>query len=530
MHPFYPPIQKLIITVIFLLSFSSVAGAVTIKSAPITLRVGSWILCANEYATCSFTGEKLVRYGTETQNFTKNFSGGTICDNSTFGDPAPGLTKMCWYFDTTPQLPPGGTGTVTTKFTASSEDFLNPERGFYVSVKDGEMTVTSLTGFVNEWRTRLFLYVVNLSSYRSVALPQSFLDTLNSRFDQGRAAGIKFIVQFAYNFDSSGVDAPINIVLQHISQLKPVLEKNADVIPFMKAGFIGAYGEWWGSTNNLESPANRTAIKDALMANTPATTIVHFTASSDFANWFPNNPTGATSARLGFHNDCYMANDTDAHQFTGLTDPMRTYMKNLGENGGFGGETCDDVSNPEQRRTSCSQALSEGAAYHLTWLNQAYAPLFINSWKTNGCFTEISRTMGYRLRIESVTHPASISRNSTATVTVALSNVGWARVLSKKLIVVTLKHKTTGALISGTANTELRTVAAGTTAQININVPISAAATTGDYEVQIGIPDTFSTTASDARYSIRPANADSGLQIWNATTGRLSTGAVLRVN
>ena len=181
------------------------------------------------------------------------------------------------------------------------------------------MTVSALSNFVTQWNTRLFMYRIPLDNYRSSTLPQSFLDTLNSRFAAGRAAGVKFIVIATYNYDSSGVDAPIDLALQHITQLKPVLAQNADVIPFMKAGFIGAYGEWWGSTNGLDSDAHRTAIKDALMANTPATTIVHFTTSRDFARWYPNNPAGAAAARLGFHNDCYLANDTDAHQFTALT-------------------------------------------------------------------------------------------------------------------------------------------------------------------------------------------------------------------
>ena len=56
------------------------------------------------------------------------------------------------------------------------------------------MTVSALSNFVNQWNTRLFVYRIHLDNYRSSALPQSFLDTLNSRFAAGRAAGVKFIV------------------------------------------------------------------------------------------------------------------------------------------------------------------------------------------------------------------------------------------------------------------------------------------------------------------------------------------------
>ena len=282
------------------------------------------------------------------------------------------------------------------------------------------------------------------------------------------------------------------------------------------------------STNGLDSDANRTAIKDALMANTPATTIVHFTASKDFAKWYPNNPSGAAAARVGFHNDCYMANDTDAHQFTALTDPMRDYVKTMTQHSAFGGETCQGVSNPEQTRLTCAQALSEGAAYHLTWLNESYAPVFIDSWKSGGCFTEISRSMGYRLQLDRVDHSTVASKGTTTTVTVSLRNVGWARMFSKRPLVVTLRHKTSDATIASSGG-DLSSVAAGASTQIAVNVSIPAGAAAGDYEVQIGAPDIWSTTAGDARFAVRFANADTGAQTWNATTARLTSGTTLTV-
>jgi hypothetical protein len=391
------------------------------------------------------------------------------------------------------------------------------------------MTTATLSSFVNDWNTRLFLYRIPLDNYRSSALPQSFLDTLNARFAAGRAAGVKFIAYASYNSDDSGADAPLSLVLQHISQLKPVLAQNADVIPFMKAGFIGAYGEWWGSTNGLDtSDSSRAAIKDALLANTPSTTIVHFTASSDFAKWFPNNPSGAAVARVGFHNDCYMANDTDAHQFTSLTDPMRDYVKTMTLNTGFGGETCDNVSDSSQARLTCAQALSENAAYHLTWLNAGYAATFLNSWKSGGCYTQIGSSMGYRLQLDGVSHLTTATRGTTIALNVNLHNVGWARMFSKRPLVVTLRNKSTGATITGSAG-DLSTVAAGASAQFAVNVSIPSGATAGTYDVQISAPDIWSTTAADARYAVRFANADSGSQLWDATNARFTAGTTLSV-
>jgi hypothetical protein len=390
------------------------------------------------------------------------------------------------------------------------------------------MNASQLTHFASYHNTRLMRYRIPLDSYRSRALPQSFLDTLNARFAQGRAAGVKFVVHPTYNTDSSGADAPISLVLQHIAQLKPVLARNADVIPFMKAGFIGAWGEWHSSRNGLDSDTNRAAIKNALLANTPATTIVYFTQPKDFAKWYPNNPTSAAAARVGFANMCYMANDTDAHRFTGLTDPMRNYVKTMNRGSGFGGETCDNVSHTYQRRLTCTQALSEGAAYNLTWLNRGYAPVFINSWKSGGCHPAIGRSMGYRLQLDRVSHSTVASKGTTTTITVSLRNVGWARLFSKRPLVVTLRHKTTGATIARSGG-NLSSVAAGATAQIAVSASIPSGAAAGDYEVQIGAPDVWSTTAGDPRFAVRFANANSGTQAWNSATGRFTSGTTLRV-
>ena len=520
-----------------------------VSSTGTTSTAQAWTQCAQEYGTCAFSGTRSVRYGTSTAAVVKTFANGVDCNNNNFGDPAPGAEKVCWNQDTTAAAnttttttapvtttTPANTSAVVTSgptttatFAGSSADFLNPERGWYVTANDNEMNVSALSGFVTQWSTRLFLYRIPLDNYRSTALPQSFLDTLSTRFAAGRAAGVKFIVQASYNSDSSGADAPLSLVLQHISQLKPVLAQNADVIPFMKAGFIGAWGEWHSSSNGLDaSDSSRAAIKDALLANTPASAIVHFTASSDFAKWYAGNPGAAAAARVGFHNDCYLANDTDAHQFAGLTDPMRDFVKAMTQNTGFGGETCDSVSNPEQRRISCAQILSEGAAYHQTWLNASYAQVFLDSWKSGGCYSQVGSSMGYRLQLDNASHPTTATRGTMIAVTVNLRNVGWARLFSKRPMVVTLRNKSTGATITGSAG-DLSSVASGASAQVAVNVSIPAGAATGSYDVQLSAPDIWSTTASDARYAVRFGNADSGSQAWDASTARFTSGTTLSV-
>ncbi len=51
--------------------------------------------CANEGQRCRFSGTKTVRYGIAGKYRYRKFAGGVICANANFGDPAPGLRKVC---------------------------------------------------------------------------------------------------------------------------------------------------------------------------------------------------------------------------------------------------------------------------------------------------------------------------------------------------------------------------------------------------------------------------------------------------
>ena len=66
-------------------------------SAPVVIDGTTWIPCAREYESCSFSGTARVMYGTATQHAIKEFTDTTACDNSAFDDPAPGVNKRCWY-------------------------------------------------------------------------------------------------------------------------------------------------------------------------------------------------------------------------------------------------------------------------------------------------------------------------------------------------------------------------------------------------------------------------------------------------
>ena len=57
----------------------------------------SWTRCAGEYQTCTVPGTATVAYGAGSNYVYHTVTNSTSCDNATFGDPAVGSPKSCYY-------------------------------------------------------------------------------------------------------------------------------------------------------------------------------------------------------------------------------------------------------------------------------------------------------------------------------------------------------------------------------------------------------------------------------------------------
>jgi hypothetical protein len=122
-------------------------------------------------------------------------------------------------------------------YEKATEDFLNPERGFF-SPQDG-FTRESLKDIRRVQKASVIRSLFRLDAYRNVPLPASFLDKVNTDLGLVREAGLKVIVRFTYNSALEEPDAPLTRILAHIDQLAPVLAANADIIAMLEAGFGG---------------------------------------------------------------------------------------------------------------------------------------------------------------------------------------------------------------------------------------------------------------------------------------------------
>lgn len=90
-------------------------------SAPPPPTTSTWTFCSNEWATCSFTGSRRVRFGANTSWVERDLTavnGGIVCRISTFGsDPLVGVTKRCELRAVTTEPGPSGTATLSWQHT-----------------------------------------------------------------------------------------------------------------------------------------------------------------------------------------------------------------------------------------------------------------------------------------------------------------------------------------------------------------------------------------------------------------------------
>jgi len=124
-----------------------------------------WAFCANENGTCSFSGTKQVRYGSEQNYFYGIYNESVSCSNNTFGDPTPKVAKTCSY-NLSSDLPPvvnnpGSTLTAAgsiVAFTISASDPEDEVITYFASGLPDGITIDGSTGAVSGSATTVGVY------------------------------------------------------------------------------------------------------------------------------------------------------------------------------------------------------------------------------------------------------------------------------------------------------------------------------------------------------------------------------------
>jgi hypothetical protein len=422
---------------------------------------------------------------------------------------------------------------VRIEFSSSDEDFANPERGFMRQVTvwaDGTDSFWGITHPRDPADSLVWIYF-RLDNYRSRALDQAALARIDAAFEAARSAGIKVVPRFIYSKGSwtpdpneMVPDAPLAQVLDHISQLKPVLVENGDVIAVLQAGFVGHWGEWHSSKNDLTSPENQKAILDALLSALPTERMLqvryprdkeaHFGGPLTEANAYSGQP----AARIGHHNDCFLASKDDKGTYRSIpvsnpTEETIAYWKDfISQEGAYtpvGGETCQ--INPP--RTSCPTALQELERLHWSFLNNGYNQDVLDSWVTEGCMDTIRRRLGYRLSLTEALIPQAAPPGGVFAFQFGVRNEGFAAMYNEHPIYVVLDGE--GASYGAQLQVDPRRWEPGTVHTIQAHLRLPASLSEGVYRLSLWLPDSSDSLRNLPNYAVRFAND----QVWDANHG-----------
>jgi hypothetical protein len=154
-------------------------------------------------------------------------------------------------------------------------------------------------------------------------------------------------------------------------------------------------------------------------------------------------------------------------------------------------------------RTNCSNAVSEMNKYNWSLINRDYLTANITNWTSNGCFSDMERRLGYRFELVN----SSFANN---TLTLKLTNAGFANVYRARKAFVVLKNIATNVEYSVEISNDLRTWKKGTAIQLTKD--FSGTVPAGSYQLFLNLPDPVLTSPL---YSIRCANTGT----WDATKG-----------
>jgi len=428
----------------------------------------------------------------------------------------------------TPGEPDGGWvegPAVTIDFAVTDDELVNPERGYYVGL---DLLAGDGARQVRRSGHTLAIAIVRLDDYRDRALDSGLLGALRAGFTDVRAAGIKVILRFAYNASQEAGDADRARILQHIEQLAPVLGDNADVIAVVQAGFIGAWGEWHSSTHGLDNDADRSAILRALLDAVPSSRTVQIRTPMFKDAIFPGGPlddqeawSAEDRARVGHHNDCFLASPDDYGTFADPVTRWEDYVELDGRYLPVGGETCA-LNAP---KTDCEQALSILEAQHWSYLNREYNQAVLDGWQAQGCGGEIQRRLGYRIALVSATLSESVAPGGALDVVLELDNSGFSAPFNRRPMVLVLSRGDSRWEVELEGRDARQLMPGASTIVTRLRVPADAEPA-DDYQLSLWLPDDEPGLRDDPRYAIRLANAGT----WDGEAGANVITRALRVN
>lgn len=401
----------------------------------------------------------------------------------------------------------------TITYEESSESFLNPDIGFYdgiyiTATADGNYTIP--TYYLKElYENNLVHLRINIGQFsykvngvKDIELTTEMLTTLDNIFKTVDQSGASAIVRFAYTYeDEKDMEPNIDMILKHIEQLSPIINKYKNLITAVECGLIGPWGEMHSSAIATQEVYN--LILDQYLTNLdndvkllvrrPEMIYKYYglTIKTLYKFDYENN-------RLACYNDGYLGSSTDLGTFVNRELEI-TFLEKINQTNPYGGE----VTVPDSDYNQLSWACDEMFKTNLSYLNIAWNDKVIQRWQETNYtlddplyqglteFNYVENHLGYRLVCEELNYKVT----DTLRFNLNIKNVGFGELTKTKKAFVILVKDNSKYIYEFEYNNELN---------IYYNINISNLEK-GNYELYFVLADDF--TSSSVR-GIRFANTN----------------------
>ncbi len=410
---------------------------------------------------------------------------------------------------------------VNLLYQKSNEIFANPERGFMTYIPAFKDYVSKV---MLERRKNNKVTVVHigykLGDFLNSDISQDYIDKITLSLDRVRKAGAKVVIRFQYNSSVDGFDASESQILKHIEQLKQVLNNNSDVIAAIEAGFIGAWGEWHGSSSGLDNDSSRKNVLDKLLASVPKNRMVMLRNNGHKRAIYGAKPLAigeafseSNKSRTGAHNDCVGASFND--YYTYQPDSIESEKDYLNRDNLYvpqAGETCH-VALPY---SGCDNLVSDFKRMRWDLLSESFNKDVLKGLVEGGCMDEVKRNLGYRFQLTSAKMETIIS-NGMFSAQLKLKNVGWGKAFNPRVVEIILRQEGEIKEYVIPLSDDPRMWSPSDTKEyiISISEKLPANIPDGAYKVFLNLPDPEKRLYSRPEYSIRLAN----MGLWEKSTG-----------
>lgn len=406
------------------------------------------------------------------------------------------------------------------QYEVSTDIFPNPERGFihnYEVTSEGSSLNPMELSSLRAENVSMILRSYYLEKFKDQAISDIELELIRTDMNLLRDAGIKCVLRFGYTDSIGGTDAPLSIIKQHLNQLQPVFTENKDIIAFVQAGFIGAWGEWHDSSNGLATVDNEREVLYKLLSVLPVEIMVQVRTPEQKRQIVGTAApiyesiayTGENRVRIGHHNDCFLAGGTDYGTYTNIVAD-KNYISQEALYVPTGGETCPPIGN----FPGCSTAETEMKLLKWTFLNLDWYQPVIDAWRKSGCFEAFQRNLGYRLALVSAKLPDVVSTDGELLPEIIIINNGFAPLYNYKTASLVLKNIISGVYYQFNLLIDIRTCKPGKVLTIKNSVKLTGVPA-GDYQVYLKLADLAETLKNRKEFSVRLANTN----VWDEQTG-----------